>query len=227
MTTLQATTHTGRLDAGDAVLTAAGEIDTKAIAAKLTAFRKAHGALGLTTKALTAAEEKLRAAQARVAESDVTQDASLSSLADALVGIGQPRTLPFKGLSTQSPSTMQKLGYAIEAKAILALVGKVQKRKGLTPAVTAACKEAERAARAVLAALEPLAKLEGDVARARTRRDALTQPWETAFAKLKRAARTADDDGPHELFDTLFRTTAPEPKRPRAKKKPAEPAKPA
>ncbi len=222
MAVLVAKTHTARLEGGDAVLTAAETADTKPIAAKLARFRKAHGALRAADEALGAAEEKLRAAQQKVAEADVDQDDRVDALANVLVSIGLPRVNPFKGLSPVVPSRMKVMGYGDEAAALVKLTAKVRKRKGLTPAVAAACKEAERAAKSVVDALAPIGKLEGAVTTARTRRDALTQPWETAFSVLKRGARSADDDGAAGLFDTLFRTTAeaPAPKKPRAKKTP-------
>ncbi len=194
-----------RIEVGDAVFAAAETTDTKLVAKRLSTFRKAHDVLKKATDALNAAEEKVREAEQVVAEADTVQDGSIDVLANALIGIGQPRTQPFKGLSSVSPSKMQVMGYAKEAKALLALVGKVRKRKGLTPTVTAACKESERTAKAVIDALEPVDKLRKAESAARTRRNALTQSWETAYAALKRGAKSAEDDGAVGLFDTLFR----------------------
>lgn len=52
------------------------------------------------------------------------------------------------------------------------------------------------------------------------RRDALAQAWETAFAGLKRAARSAEDDGAKRLYGVLFGRAKAAPER---KKKAAEP----
>jgi hypothetical protein len=47
-------------------------------------------------------------------------------------------------------------------------------------------------------------------------RDALIPAWEAAFAKLKRGARSAEDDGAEGLFESLFGTTAPRKKAAKA-----------
>ena len=46
-----------------------------------------------------------------------------------------------------------------------------------------------------------------------TRRDALAQAWETAFAGVKRAARAAEDDGAKGLYGVLFERAKAAPKR--------------
>lgn len=209
--------HTARLAAGDALIAATGTVNTRPISAKLTAFARAHTSLRKATDALGVVEAKLIAAQQKVAEADADQDLAVDALANALVTIGQPRTRPFEGLSPLAPSRVRQLGYDAEAQALAKIVAKVRKRKGLTPAVTAACKEAARSAQAVLDALDPIATIAAQVDDARTKRDALTQPWETALAALKRATRVAEDDGAKGLFDALFRATAA-PKKPRAKR---------
>ncbi len=223
----RAASHTGRAEVGDAVLAAAETTDTKTIAKKLNEFRKAHTTLGTATGALTATEEKVTAAEQAVAEADNEQDDSIDPLADALVGIGQARTQPFKGLSSVSPSKLKEMGYADEAKELLSITAKVRKRKGLTKAVTDACKRCERAAKDVIDALKPIAKLKAAETAARTRRDALTQPWETAFSALKRAAKSAEDDGAKGVFDTLFRDPSAKPAKKKPAKKTKTPAPPA
>lgn len=217
MPVLIAHSHSARLAAGDALIAATATVNTRPIAARLTAFTRAHAALRKATDALSAAESKLIAAQQKVAEADADQDLAVDALANALVTLGQPRTRPFEGLSKLAPSRVRQLGYDAEAKALTAIVAKVRKRKGLTPAVNTACREAARSAQAVLDALDPVAAIAAQVDDARTKRDALTQPWETALATLKRVTRVAEDDGAKGLFDALFRATAA-PKKPRAKK---------
>ncbi|MBI5512446.1 MAG: hypothetical protein HY909_01685 [Deltaproteobacteria bacterium] len=212
MTTLHPTSNKARLAAGAAVLSAASELPTRPISQRLMAFRKVHAALVRAEAHIDAAEARLQEAQRALAEADVDQDAVIDPLADALVGVGLPRGNPFKGLALRSPSRMKAMGYGAEAEALLKLLERVRKRKGLTPAVKAACRRAEAAARAVLVALKPLGAMEASLANARARRDALTLGWETAFAALKRAARSADDDG-GAYFATLFQATATEPSR--------------
>ena len=170
MATLQADTHVGRIEAGDALLAAAETVDVKVLAKKFTTFRACHKALVEATEALSTAEARFASAQHAVAEADVTQDATVDSLASALVGIGQPRTRPFAGLCTHAPSALKVIGYEAEAKEIKKLVGKVRKREHLTAPVTAACKDAERAASAVLVRRVPSEKARARCMRSRQSR---------------------------------------------------------
>ncbi len=80
---------------------------------------------------------------------------------------------------------------------------------------------AEKAAKAVTTALAAVAPALKATDGARSRRDALVQPWETAFAALKRGARAAEDDGAKGLFAALFESTATV--RKPTKKKPVAP----
>lgn len=214
-------THRGRVVTGDAVLTRATTTDTRAVKVRLAAFSKAHAALVRAQSVVDGAEAKLAAAQASVADADVTQDESVDALALALVTNGQPRISPFRGLSSYAPTTLKKLGYADEAKLVRALTKKVRARKSSDAAVLRACGVAEKAAAKVVAALAKLPALEASVVAARARRDALSLPWERDFGALKRAARAAADDGAVGLFDALFATTAPAPRRTRKTPAPA------
>ena len=221
MPVLAAKSHEGRISAGDSLLEAAAAHDTGRVKARLAHFAAAHRALSKAQQALDAAESTLSARRERVAERDVDQDDCIDRVASALIGDGLPRVNPFKALSASSPTTLKSLGYAAEAKALAALTARARKRKDLSTRTLATLTAAEKAAKAVtaaLAAVEP-AKRKSDGAR--TRRDALVQPWETSFASLKRGARAAEDEGSVGLFAALFERTAA-PKKP-AKKKPATP----
>src|SRR5207248_5489670 len=74
-----------------------------------------------------------------------------------------------------------------------------------------AAKKLAAAATAVKKALAPVDGLRKKKNAALTQRDALGQSWQTAFAKLKNATRTAEDDGAHGLFEAIFRDDAPAP----------------
>jgi hypothetical protein len=217
MAVLAPKNHPARIEAGDAVLAAAATADTRPVRAKLDAFRKRHEALRAETERLRVAEEATVAAEHALAEADVDQDAAIEPLALALVAVGQPRRAPFQGISKLPPSRVATLGYASEADALLTIAGKARKRKGATAALRSACGAAERAAKAVHGAAKKADRAHAAEAVARTRRDALTQPWETSFSALKRAVRVAEDDGARGLFAALFEATAPA-KKPRAKK---------
>lgn len=96
----------------------------------------------------------------------------------------------------------------------------VLKHKNLSKGSAAAAKAAGKAALTVQAELEAIPKLEQARTAAITRRDALAQPWETAFAGLKRAARAAEDDGAKGLYGVLFERAKAAPKRKKAPKEP-------
>lgn len=197
-----------RLAAGDAVLAAAKTVVIAPIAKRLAGFDKAHRAYATAQEKVAAAATRLSEQQRRVAERDVDQDQSILALAGALAGLGLPRANPFRALGFEAPSDFVQLGYAVEAERVHALVGAIGKRKPLAKGAAAACKRAVAAARAVEAALAKVPPLERRYKEALVAREATAQPWETAFAALKRAARSADDDG-GELFATLFERTAP------------------
>jgi hypothetical protein len=223
MPVLAGNSHEGRVTAGDSLIEAATTHDTGRVKARLTQFAGAHRALVKAQTALDAAERALGARRAIVAERDVDQDDSVDRVASALVGDGLPRVNPFKGLSTHTPTKLKTLGYAAEAKALTALVSKARRRKGLSPKTLATLTGAEKAARAIATALDAVGPAMKAIDGARSRRDALVQPWETAFAALKRGARAAEDDGSKGLFAALFESTAAA-KRPA--KKPKKPAAP-
>lgn len=217
MSVLNPTSHTARIAAGDAVIAAAATTDTRPVRAKLEAFRKHHAALTRATAALEEAEKFHDAAQRALGECDTEQDAAVEALATALVAIGQPRTSPFKAISNLPPSRVATLGYTAEADALETIARKARKLPRVDAGVRAACGDAERIVRALRHASKAVERFGAKVAEARTRRDALTQPWETGLAALKRVTRVAEDDGAKGLFAALFEVTAPA-KKPRAKK---------
>jgi hypothetical protein len=207
-----------RVTAGDAVLEAAKSASAAPVAKRLAAFGKAHRAYAAAESKAESLGAKLAAAQVAVAEADVEQDVAVVALAATLPGAGFKRTNPFGDLGFDPPTVVCQLGYAKEAKTVHALVRTLLKRKGLPPNVVAAAKRADAKATAVEAALEKAKVADAAWHAALTARNALAQPWETAFAALKLDARAAAREGAADLFDTLFRATAPA-KRARAAKR--------
>lgn len=226
MATLQSGNNPGpRIEAGDHLLDVAASLGadrTKPVAPRLAAFAKQHAAYKKADAAVKSADEALRKAQQTVAEKDVAQDEAVERLAASLAGEGFPRANPFKPLGFDAPTVIKNKGYAAEAKDVQALATKVKSHK---PALTAGSKAADvaaKAAGAVVAALAPIAKHTSARTTAISKRDALEQPWETAFAAVKRGARAAEDDGAHGLFDALFGVEKPgASKKPKAAKKTA------
>jgi hypothetical protein len=205
METLQSGNSPGtRIAAGDSVFHAAESVDTRPVAGKLAGFKKVHGAYRAADAGVKKAGEALQKQQAKVGEADVLQDEALDGLAVALPGDGLPRVNPFKPFGAPSLTALQGLGYAEEAKRVIALEAAVVKRKGLSKGSIAAAKVAGKAALRVQAELDAVPDLEKARTAAMTRRDALAQAWETAFAALKRAVRAAEDDGAKGLHAALF-----------------------
>ncbi|MDI3285502.1 hypothetical protein [Polyangium sp. 15x6] len=208
-----------RVEAGDAVLSAAASVDTAPIAARVAAFQKVHADYSAADAAARKASDALRAQQEKVAEADVDQDDSVDTLANVLPADGLPRANPFKPFGVAAPHKVKDLGYAREAKVLLGLEKAILKKKAsFSPQTVEAAKAAGNAARKVEAVLKPIVKLEKARADAMAKRDALEQAWETAFASLKRGAKAAEDDGHRGLHAALFERAAPAKKKARARK---------
>lgn len=229
MATLQAPHGpTSRVEAGNHVLHAAESIGTamtKPIGPRLATFRKVHDQYMAADDAVKEADAAVRAQKAKVAEADVTQDEAIETLSCTVVGEGLPRLTPFKPLGFASPSSLKKMEAGAEARELLRLAAAVKAHK---PALTESRKVAaqlEAAAKGVLVAVEPIADLERKRREAVSKRDALEQGWETAFAALKRGARAAADEGAAGLFEALF-GSAPKPKRTRRPKTATPPNEP-
>jgi hypothetical protein len=222
MATLQSGNTPGpRIEAGDHVLEAAaslGDAQTKPVAARLAAFAKQHAGYAKADGVVKKADEALRKAQEKVADADVTQDTTVEGMATALAGEGFPRLNPFKPLGFEAPNAIKSQGYETEAHTVQKLAVKVKAHKPALPLSSKAADAAAKAAKAVEAALKPIAKLTKARTAAMSRRDALEQPWETAFAALKRGARAAEDDGARGLFEALFGTAKPKAAKAKAKK---------
>ena len=220
-----------RLRVGAGVLSAARAIDTRLVKARLGRFERAHRAYVAAQRKVDAAESQLRTAQAGLAECDAVQDEAVETLARALVADGQPRGNPFEAFGAPAPGTLMRLVFAEEAEAAHALVAAVQRSKGVSKATLQAAQAADEAARVVVQALVPVAKLQDTVRDARRTRDAVAQGWESALAALKRGARAAADEGAPDLYPTLFppviravtKSTTPEEQAPPVTATPAAP----
>lgn len=198
---------------GQAVLAAAKVVDTRPVKARLAAFAKAHQAFVTAADKVSAAEAVRDAAHAAVAEADVRQDAAVDALVLALVAAGAPRLSPLKGLSNLTPGDLKKIGTQKEAKELLRIAAVVTKAGKVTPALRRALKGATDASAAVQKAIMSVVPREKLYQESLAGRDALSQPWETALAYLKRAVQVAEDGGATGLFATLFQRTAAAPKK--------------
>lgn len=193
-----------RREVGRRVLAAAAVIDVKPVKARLAAFKKAHEAFMRASDKVQAAEAVRDAAHAAVAAADVALDAAVDGLVLALVKTGAPRPSPLKGLSAYALGDLKSLATAKEAREVQRVVAAIAKKGAAKGALRKATKAAGDAAAAVLKAIASVVPREKLYQESLAGRDALSQPWETALAYLKRAARVAEDGGATGLFAALF-----------------------
>ncbi|UJR82030.1 hypothetical protein [Sandaracinus amylolyticus] len=208
MATLQSGTSPGqRVKAGDLVLDRAKGAPITPIKKRVDGFAKVHREL---VKAQAAAQKAVAAhvAQERkIGEADDAQDASVGELAGALVGAGAPRLKPFQGYSEHSPSDLAGMPQQKQARELVKIASKCAKHPDAR--VKKAASAARAAAEKLLAAEKPLAALARERSAAIAARDAIGPRWEKAFSALKRAAKSAEDDGATGLFAALFEVEGP------------------
>jgi hypothetical protein len=208
MATTQIGHSTGhRLAVGEAVLGAARGLDTKPVGKRLARFNRAHRVRVREQRNVDRAEAKLSAQRRKLADADAKQDAGVDALARARVGAGAKHTKPFDDLGAPSPSDLKELGYTKEARACIALTGKILKNKE-RPSVLAAARRLAKASQAVIDCEKPIAALENALAAARRARDANELEWETAFAVLRDGAKVQDRENGTKLHEAMFVRTA-------------------
>lgn len=211
-----------RIDVGDAILAAGATTDTKAVKGELAAFTKAHRDYGKAEAAVEKAAGQKRKQEARVAELDLEQDEAVARLAASATADGLPKANPFKPLDANkpipSPSAIQKMGYAAEAKVVHRVAKLMQRRKGLSAGTVRAAKKADDTATAIEAAIAEVAPLGKAYSAAVAKREALAQPWEGTLARLKLAARFADGANGTALYATLFQSQPQKASKPRVAK---------
>jgi len=229
MGTLQVNQHpSSRLAAGDHVIHAASSANVSPIKKKLDAFRKIHAAFVAAEKKVGAADAALEAAEAAVGEADAEQDAAVVALAAKMIGDGAPKANPLKLFGLDAPSRVVIMPVAAEAKVTASLAKKAVAWKDASAATKAAAATLAKASAKVSKALAALPAKQAAHKAAMSARDALGVPWARAFAHLKNAARTADDDGAPGLFATLFgvETKARKPRKANGQPTPPPPAAP-
>jgi len=198
------TTATSQLNAGASILAAARAADTRLIKERLAAFERAQRAYVASQDKVNAAEARLAAAQTRLGELDADQDDAVDALARTLVADGQSLKNPFAVVGSFTPRQLMAQPVAEEAKAIHQLAAAVQRAKGLSKVSLQAAQAADKAAGAVEQQLAQMTKLQDAIRHARHERDAAAQTWAAQLAALKRGARAAADDGAPGLYAALF-----------------------
>jgi len=197
-----------RIAAGDHVLEAAKTADTRAVKAKLAAFARAHAALVAAHAVATKAEMALHDAQDAVGDADAEQDAAVHALAAKMVGDGAPKANPFNVFGLAAPSVVAVTAVEKEVALTAKLATLASKWKSATIGTKQAAALLAKKSAGTKKALADMVPMRKAQAAAIAKRDALGVPWARAFAHLKNAARTAEDDGARGLYAALFGVTA-------------------
>src|SRR5205085_3757923 len=121
-----------RLRKGQAVLSAAREIDTSLVKTRLARFERAHRAYVNANRRVSLAESQLRAAQARLEHGDALQDKAVRALARKLIHDGQPMGNAFAPFGVPTLGTLTRLPFAEEAEAVHQLVAAVLREEKLS-----------------------------------------------------------------------------------------------
>jgi hypothetical protein len=222
MATLQPRLSPGsRLEAGRHVIERASGVSTKPIKTRFDAFKKSFTQFEAAETNVGKAAQALQAADSHVAELDAIQDEAVIALAAAMAGDGAPRVNPFKPLGFPAPTNIVDLAYEKEVELVTRLAKAAARGKSAGKGTKAAAAKLEKAAAAVKSALAPAAKARVAYTATIAKREAIGIDLDRAFAKLKRAARVAEDDGAEGLFDALFKVEARTPKKKKTASKPA------
>ena len=214
-----------RISVGQAILSAASEVNTAPIKDDLAAFVRIDQRYVAAETAVRKAERNKRAQEQKAGERDVDQDHAIVALGTQLSADGLPKGNPFSALKGKKPfpppSTIRSIGYDVEAATIHELVVAVKKHHGLSKRSLALAARADKAASAVERELAPIPKLGETFSQTIRAREALAQPWETALSTLKAATRYADQKHGTRLFAALFQSA---PRTKKARKKKSDPA---
>ena len=184
-----------RLEIGAVVLEGALHADTTPVKGHLSAFATVQRGYGGAQRKVEGLEDLFAETQKQVVLRDIEQDEAVEAVARAMVTDGRPRSNPFAELGIETPTAVKKLPCADQAKAIDRLVAAVERSKTVSQATRDAAQVAQKAARAMEAALAKAAALQTRLDKARRRRDAIGEKWDRTYAALKHRAVSADDGG--------------------------------
>jgi hypothetical protein len=175
-----------RLQQGASLLSAAREVDTRLVKARLQRFEAVHMSYTGAQRKVDAAESELEATLARIEKLDAVQDHALEQLAVALTTDGQPRKNPFAAFGADSPSVIAKARFGEEADEIQRLVATVLRSKGVGSRTIKAAQAADKAAGVVQEALAGIAEREQAVVDTRRTRDGyMFEPTADLLVRLK------------------------------------------
>ncbi len=205
-----------RLKLGQAVLNAAQVVDTKRVQARLKEFAEVHRTYADAQRRVDEAEAKLDAEKLRLQHVETDQDEAIEQLARCLVADGQPRLNPFDAFGAEAPGRIKGMPPSDKVAATTTLVGALRRNQALPSATQDAVQRTEQAAKALEAALPPMAAIEAELLAARQMRDVIGQRWDDAIAVLRRRVRAATDEGAPGLYAALFESNRRPSKKPKA-----------
>lgn len=199
--------HLARTQLGDAVLAAAGLVDTRTIAARLAGFTAAHHTLLQAQRALDAALVQESDTSQRLATVGADVDQALERLVLALQHDGHSRISPFAAYGGESPSSLKVMRIAEKPAAVQTLLIPILRDERLSAATLETAQQVGHTVAVLSEATRQLGASSTTVRQAREARDQLAAAWEEALAALKRGARAAADEGAPTLYDDLFAHT--------------------
>ena len=171
------------------------------------AFTQQHDAYEAACVQVQATEGRRDAALTAIRVADGTLDGSVEGLATAVVGAGLgKRTSPFAAFSQHTPSKLEGLAYAVEAKEVVTLCQALTQANP-PDAVKAAVAICLANAAAVEAALDGLTAPQQAYAQALAARDALLPEWTRSLGRLEKHAAVAFDGQPG-VVEALFAKVA-------------------
>ena len=193
-----------RIDAGNHVLEAAKTVDTRSVKAKLAAFAKVHATFVAAHAVVAKAEHALHDAHDALGQADAEQDAAVHALAAKMIGDGALKANPFKPFGLPAPSDVATTAVEKELVLTAKLAALASKWKSATTGTRQAAALLAKKSAGTKKALDRVGPLQTAQTAAIARRDAIGVSWARAFAHLKNATRTAEDDGARGLFTAMF-----------------------
>ncbi|MFO0588931.1 MAG: hypothetical protein U0441_15380 [Polyangiaceae bacterium] len=191
-----------RVAYGGALLERIGK-PAPALKADLAAFKAQHTAFCQADAAVATSEKAYEKAMDAVGPLDAKRDKTILEIADKAPGHGLgTRASPLGKFSTHAPSTLTKLPYAVQTKAVNDLLDALE-AASTPPEIAKLCARLAAENKAVDDALKALTSPADALNQARARRDTLLPEWNKALRHLKDSAKVAFRDAAGR-FDAVF-----------------------
>lgn len=152
-----------RLRIGAAALAAAEVVDTKLVAARVSAFAEAHRGYVDAGRRVDEAKARLDAERLKLAQLGAEHDEAVEKLACCLVNDGQPRSNPFEAFDADSPGNIKRMAPAEAARAVRALLAALARSSQISATTREAAERVEQVTQQVEAALAPVKTLRNEM----------------------------------------------------------------